>query len=497
MSEGAAAVRAVRALARPRRGRMSWSDRYVAGFGLVMIIAVLAEPLSSALAAFGDPRDPSRAAAGIALVLLAYAGLLALARAAGPVALPAPDASWLLLSPLDRRALLGRTTRILALVCVPVGITLGVVALAVLGAPDQTVVRLAVAVALGLAASAAGMAAAVTAQASQTWDSWLQAAVAVTVVAAAAVALLGGAGRWLLAASSAPPAYGAALAAVSAAVAALLVRRARAATAAMPARAVLGASTRTGHVTRAATGLDPSVLAEIAEEAHWRGRRLRSRPWPSLPAPLATAWHDWRRLARRPGRLAVLFGVAVLPALVARASGGLTPLTAAAVLAGGLAAAASGVSGARRDGDDPALARLLGAGFRSVLAARALLPALLGAAWLAVALGGLTLAGALPAGPWLLLGVAAAPALAAAALRMARRRPVDHSMPVIDTGGGAVPTGPVMWGLTGADLAVAGCLPLALALTGGSAGPGAFLVAQALTGAAALAAYLLCARRGG
>ncbi|OPG04584.1 hypothetical protein B1L11_37450, partial [Microbispora sp. GKU 823] len=73
-------------------------------------------------------------------------------------------------------------------------------------------------------------------------------------------------------------------------------------------------------------------------------------------------------------------------------------------------------------------------------------------------------AGTLPAGAWWALGPAAAPALAAGALRMARRRPVDHSMPVIDTPGGAVPTGPLIWAATGVDLALLGSLPALAAL---------------------------------
>ncbi|MEV0203083.1 hypothetical protein AB0H81_42505, partial [Nonomuraea sp. NPDC050691] len=103
--------------------------------------------------------------------------------------------------------------------------------------------------------------------------------------------------------------------------------------------------------------------------------------------------------------------------------------------------------------------------------------------------------GALPAGAWWAFGPAIAPAVAAGALRMARRRPVDHSMPVIDTPGGAIPTGPLFWGLTGADVALVGCLPAVVALLtppDDLAGP---LAVQAVAAAATLAAYLLRARR--
>jgi hypothetical protein len=93
-----------------------------------------------------------------------------------------------------------------------------------------------------------------------------------------------------------------------------------------------------------------------------------------------------------------------------------------------------------------------------------------------------------------LFGPLAAPALAAAALRMARKAPVDHAMPVIDTAGGAIPTGPLLWALTGVDLALLGCLPAFVALTAPPAGVAALLAAQALAGAAVLVAYVLRAR---
>ncbi|MFI9593035.1 hypothetical protein [Nonomuraea sp. NPDC052265] len=128
-------------------------------------------------------------------------------------------------------------------------------------------------------------------------------------------------------------------------------------------------------------------------------------------------------------------------------------------------------------------------GRRPALAARALLPALLGGTWAALALAGVAATGGLPSGTWL-FGLLAAPALAAGALRMARRGPVDHSLPVIDTPGGAVPTGPLLWAATGADLALLGCLPAVVALAAGPAAPGGFLVAQALAGLAVLAGVL-------
>ncbi|HLU71233.1 MAG TPA: hypothetical protein VKZ82_03570, partial [Nonomuraea sp.] len=166
--------------------------------------------------------------------------------------------------------------------------------------------------------------------------------------------------------------------------------------------------------------------------------------------------------------------------------GGLVP--GVLMLAGALAVAASGVAGARRDAANPALARLAAVGPRAALLARALLPAVLAGAWMAAALGWLTAAGA-AAGQWWMFGPLAAPALAAGALRMARRAPVDHSLPLLDTPMGAIPTGPVLWAVTGPDLALLGCLPAFAALAGGPADLSGYLAAQAVAGLAVLGAF--------
>ncbi|MFI6790389.1 DUF6297 family protein [Nonomuraea sp. NPDC050383] len=532
---------AVRWFLRQRRqGSTSALDRYVTVFGVALVGVIAAHPISSLLASMAGTTTTARMSAGLALVVLAFAGFTAAARAAGPVALSAPDASWLLPAPLGRRAILGRTARLLLVAAVMAGALLGLALLAVLGAPDRLLWRLAGALVVGVGATVSTMALAVLEQASRLWDGWLGIATGalVTLAVVLSVAAMGartarpaltgadlmtGAGNVsgiggvtggeaglvpavlhavlgaVGAVAAAPPAVVAGVAVTAALTAALLVRQAWATLDRMPAGAVLAASTRAAHVTRAAVLLDPGALTWIAEDNHWKARRLRSRRWPSLPAPAALAWHDWRRLARRPGRLIAMAASAALPAILAQALGVTTSgpgvPTAAAVLAGAVAVAAAAVAGARRDGDNPTLARLAAVGLRPALAARAMLPALLAGAWTAAALTGLTLVGALPAGAWWAFGPAVAPAVAAGALRMARRRPVDHSMPVIDTPGGAIPTGPLLWALTGVDVALAGCLPAVVALLAPPDGLAVLLVAQAVTGPLMLATYLLRARK--
>ena len=90
---------------------------------------------------------------------------------------------------------------------------------------------------------------------------------------------------------------------------------------ALASRVLLAATAQASSTRAAASGLDISIVTRTAEDSYWRGRRLTSRPWPPLTGAAALAWGDWRRLARRPAWLAVLFATAVLPALAGLAAG--------------------------------------------------------------------------------------------------------------------------------------------------------------------------------
>ncbi len=213
--------------------------------------------------------------------------------------------------------------------------------------------------------------------------------------------------------------------------AALLVRRMLPR---FPARVVRADSARAGTTLMAAAFLNVPLLTWIAEDSHWRGRLLTSRPWPPLAArsgrlsPAFTlAWADWRRLARRPAVLIALAVSTLAPALAGAAFTGHARgwIMAATLLAGAIAAGTQGTGATRRDTNDPALRRLLGADAGAVLAARAVLPALLSAAWLTLAFTLLVLTGELPGWLWPLLGLAAGPGETAAALRIARTAPIN------------------------------------------------------------------------
>jgi len=216
-----------------------------------------------------------------------------------------------------------------------------------------------------------------------------------------------------------------ALAAVAVAAAcfvALLVRRMLPR---FPARVVRADSARAGTTLMAAAFLNVPLLTWIAEDSHWRGRLLASRPWPALAArsgrlsPAFTlAWADWRRLARRP---AVLTALAV--------------------------------------------------------------------STLAPALAGTAFTGELPGWLWPLLGLAAGPGEAAAALRIARTAPINPADQGPDTPLGPTPP----WLITRAGsvlVGLAGAYPTLNAVRAGHL-HGGTLAAQLAVSAAVLGVYIL------
>ncbi|MEV4257381.1 DUF6297 family protein, partial [Spirillospora sp. NPDC049652] len=174
-----------------RRTSSNWSDRYALGFGALVAVLLLAPVVRDALEVLGRSSDPARAGAGLALLGLLYTGFMVLARVYGPLSVSAADASWLLLSPLPRRRVLGRPALLLLCVGVVGGLALGLGVLAAVGAPDQGVLRLVAALTLGLSAVVGGLAATVLGQTSATWDARVRTAILAVAVAAVLAAVLG------------------------------------------------------------------------------------------------------------------------------------------------------------------------------------------------------------------------------------------------------------------------------------------------------------------
>lgn len=477
------------------RGRSSWQERYLQVFAVVIGATLAAHPVSGLLRHLvtGGTPAPAQVVSGLALLTLGLLAVLALARALGPIVLSPGDTRWLLPTPLDRRAvLLPAATRLLVIAAV-IGTALGVAALAIVGASGGLALPLVTAVTLGVSLATAGIAATVLVQPSPATGTWFTTALIVAAALAAVITLAAMAGIT-------PPWPRVDLAGLwpgavaAAAVAGGTVRAVWGSLRTFPARTVRDASVRAGNATNLTIGLEPALVSWVAEDAHFRSVRLRSAPWPRLSAPAVIAWADWRTLARRPRRLVLLALTTLIPAL---ADGAGAP-SAVILFVGALAAAATGTSGVRRDGPDGgsgALPRTFGPSPAAVRAYRAILPAALSAAWLTCAYALLLLTGAVTGPVWLAVGGVTAPALAAAALRMARRGPVDHSLPHLDTPAGPIPTGPAIWLLTGLDLALLGTAPLLLTLLAGAPLTWPVVATQAATSSAVLAAYLTAAAR--
>ena len=494
-----------------RRSRRSWLDWYAAGFALVIGAIYLSDILVSPLhrlSGHGSQATATHAAAlqavtGAGLVIGAGAGLLLLAQALGPLALSPADASWLLLTPLSRRGVLRRPALSAAILATLSGALLGVLALAMAGPylrpaggslPGSWLVLSAVA---GAGSCLAAVAVEALAQPGKRSRTAVRVAAAVLALIALAGALAAQASAALIRAVTAvfgglatPDFTAAAIAAVAVACLAWLVLWRE--LAAFPTAPLRSDSARSGRVLLAAGALNFSLLFWIAEDNHWRGRLLRSRPWPKLPPALALAWADWRRLYRRPGPLAVVVVASVFPALLGAAFTGLAHviLIVASLVGGAMAAGLQGTSGARRDMDSATLRRLLGVRPGPVLAARSVLPALLCTAWLAIALTVLPAVGALSGWWWPLLALAG-PGVAAGVLRLARTAPVDPGNRGPDLPGGNTPPWMISRVISVA-VAAGGSFPLIRAVQHGHADAGT-VISQFLVSAIVGGIYLVIA----
>jgi len=457
VGETGPSVAAIRSFIGKRR-RRSWLDWYFAGFALAIAALYLSDLLATPLGRLGGPAThaatqatAAQAVAGAGLVIGAAAGLLLLALALGPLALSPADASWLLLSSLDRRAVLRRSAVTAAMLAALAGALLGVLALAMAGpylrpaGGSLPASWLELSALAGAGCCLGAVSTGALAQPTERRRRLVRGCCAVVAVLALAGAVLGessatvahaiaaGFGGLSTSAFDTAAVAGLGFAAVATAACWRLLPR-------FPASVLHTDSARAGRALTAAAFLNLPLLAWMAEDEHWRGRLLPSRPWPKLPPAMALAWADWRRLGRRPGSLAVLAISTVAPGLVGAAMTGQTRgyLVAAVLLAGALAAGTQGTVAAKRDLNDPALRRMLGVAAGSALAARAVLPVLLATAWLTLALTTAAAIGVLSGWLWPLLGLAAGPALAAAALRMARTAPINPAEQGFDTAMGTI-----------------------------------------------------------
>jgi hypothetical protein len=397
------------------------------------------------------------ALAGVCLTVVLGGTLHHALRRLGPLAISRPAASWLLTAPVDRRRLLWPS---LALTTLPALLSSAVATLAILGHVSPRPIPF-VLVALGALAGVAVLLVTLAAQSAgrSALDSVVSLLVAAGLAGLVADAAVGAPrlGGWphagvLVAATGV-------LALVVGGGFALSVRN----LGRTPDDRILDASRTAGTLADSAFGVEPSWVTDMIERRYWAHRKLRSaalnRRLPVLAA------QDLRLALRRPRRLFWLLLATALPGLLTHAPAW---LLGPAVLVGALLAAGTTAANTRTDAANPVLLRMLGLSSRTALTHRLLVPAVLAAVWSAVALTLLQTFGALPAGPWWLLGLTLGPVGATAAIRRARVGFVDNGLLPIDTPMGTVSTGPALASVVGYDALVLLSLPTIVQIASGT-----------------------------
>jgi hypothetical protein len=246
-----------------------------------------------------------------------------------------------------------------------------------------------------------------------------------------------------------------------------------------------------GSVATQAAGaivsLDSRELGRALSDSAARPRRRRARRMRLVRGPVsAVVVADLTVLLRSPRHLVQLVVSALLPVVVV-----ITPQLAGAlgvvvaVLVGGYVAMLATGEGARRAEMAPVVDRLLPLSAQQVRRVRLVVPAAVMVLWSAAAFAAVGTWARDPAG-WLLLGVAAAPVWAGAALRAAYRPAPNWEGPLIATPAGALPGGVAAVLARGPDVAVLGSVPVIVSVALGTVLP-AVVAVQVGVSAIALA----------
>jgi len=474
------------------KGADRWESAYTIfltvimfGFGIwSQIHAVLG---GHSTVAFGV-REASALAAGVAWV----AALLAAAGALGPVAVSGAALHWLFTAPLDRRRLLTPAAFQAFGVGLIAGLVQGLLALTLSTAGAGAVLGTAVAGGLVVVAAAMLVQSAIAAPARR-----LTRVATVLAVAAAAVGGLSAAGvrtgpiaytgpwGWPLKAAAHPW-----LAVVVGGAAVVLAGFSWYRLSRVTLATLIDATSTSATATAMFVTMDPGLASRAAEDRRWRGRRLGPDSLPRLRGPLTATGQDLLLLARTPVKM--LLAVALISVPVLATGLPVSGWVVAFVLAlAGLTAVAPSTVNARRDHDEPALARLLGLRDASLFGGRMVVPTLVATAWSTLAV---LAVGKGNHGDWALLGALAGPALAAGALRAARRGQVRHDFSPVVTPAGLIPTGPIKWLIEGLDLTLVAMSPTLIAVARHNPGPA--LRYQLTFSLAAPALMYALARRG-
>jgi hypothetical protein len=459
---------------------LSWATTIAVG------VALLGGTISGTRESLGDRRPLEAAvlpgwATTVAVGVLLAGGLAALLGRLGPVSATPATAAWWLPLPAGRRGLLrGELLRVLLLALAAAV----VVALPLLagGRPDPTPATVGAGLAGAGALAAAlvgGLAVLQSAGRGRRVPSVAGAVATAAVVGPAAVASVAAALQLGLPAvpvpDGLPPASAVVLPVAAGTLAAGALLAADRRLDRLPAGVLRSRGQTAVYASASAVSMDTRELGRALGTVVRPPRRART--WRRVRTPgQAVVAADLAVLARSPWRWGQLAVGAALPVLAARTSG-LAEVPAlvavAAALGWGLAAVAVGEP-SRRAQASPAADRALPLSARGVLRARAAVPAAVLAAVCGVSALLVGVGSGAPVG-WLVLGVAAAPAWAGAAVRGGYRPELDWTGPVLSSPMGALPLGVGATLVRGPDLGLLGTAPAALALFLGS--PSIVLVA--------------------
>jgi len=478
-----------------------FGDVYTAVFGFAMGTAMIVALSRSAGQSAGHGRrgagtSTSAVSAakvlepGWVAVLLVAAALFAaagLAARLGPISVSAPAAKWLLALPVDRRSLLRPAAMRWPALATVLGAPCGVAVFLALGGGTSgrqilpaTVLGAALAGSVILVVTAVQPHARARRAARATGDTLLAAVPALGLVLG-----LTGAAPLTPTGALGPAAV---VAAVAFAGLALLADRRGAH---VPDAALRAGGSVSDEARGAAMSLDGRALARALGEQSEPTERRRSSALGWLGAApvqlrpqLALVTADALLLLRTPRHLGQLVAAACLPVLALTLPGPPRWLVVVVVLGSALLAGSAAAEGSRRAQFNPALDAALPLGDEQVRRARLVVPVIAVAAWTIPVFG--AVAWRYPGGgSWLLLGVAAAPAWGAAAVRGAYRALPNYAAPLVATPMGALPTGAIGVALKGPDVAVALAVPALAAQAGRGLSP-LLIVVQALLGVVAL-----------
>ncbi|MEP7088744.1 MAG: DUF6297 family protein [Nocardioidaceae bacterium] len=488
MSSTTAELRGLRQQIRVwRRGRADTrlidavSDAYIALFATAMLTSMAVSVVVNVRSVAGDACSSvactdARAALpwlfGVSLV----AGTLGVSRLFGPLLVSPAVATWLLPTPVDRRALLRNRLAGTGAVAVLLSAVLSAGAATLAGFPASEVVSYAgcVAATCLLAVGAAAVCQAARSRVAQALTWLLAAAVwagllllTFDAVPAGASASRVGTGWWVAVA-------------FLVVVALVAAQRAYAGLPRLGRDQLTPGGSLVPGLSGALASLDFALVYDVLVARHWRSRStvrvVRGRGL----GPSTLVWREVVRLRRTPQVLVVLAGSSVLPYLGATLGLGRADLLVATTT--GFLASIGMFSSLRVLSRTPSLVRCLPLTPAQVRTACLSVPAAVVLVW---ALAGVPAIGAAlhaPTGEAVALGLAVGVTAVTAVVRWVTGRPPDYQLPLVTSPMGAVPTSLYVSAARGFDALLLGSAPLLIVptLTGAEISIGLDLVVLAI-----------------